>query len=787
MGKVVKAVAGVALVAASFFVPPAGLFGVGLLTSTSLIATGAALALSSFAPTPRLPETQLARLNVRMDASAKRKAVFGTTAFPLDLRYHEATGTDQEYIHYIIAHAAHKVASIDEIYFEQDLAWTSGGGVQSKYDGYLTVTTRTEGAAGNEISISSNWGTGERLTGCAYTYIRIKRTGNDKKAESPLVSGLPSRITVVGQGALLYDVRLDSTVTGGSGSHRADDQTTWGLSYSPPDSYDNPALQLLWWLLGWKINGKLSVGCGVPPERIDLESFIEAANVCDEDITLSAGGSQDRYRSSGTASDGDDRMEVINTLLAACNGTLRDTGGKLSLTIVKNDLADYVLDLDDNDLLGEFEWQQTKGLSQTYNVVRGRRVDPSTNALYQLVDYPEVSLTSPDGVERMLSLDLPYVEDANRAQRIAKQVLQRNQYQGTFTGEFTAKALGCDVGEVVRLSLETLGWSNKLFRVVSKQISMDGRVPLTLLEENAAIYAWDEEESAAVTAAAPTVYDPLNSPYILAAAESRKWSQTEDDDGNKPDDNADVTADQQVTVSTPAAFNIQADSAGVTTTDLTTQTRTIMVYVGDTLQTSGVTVGTTSASPSSAITIDSATVSSGKVTVELSKADAAGNVTIPVVFATKTYPITISVNRSVAAPSQSGGAGEASVTDNDWDSINSTTYAQVTNDPMQVDSNGSGELEYLFSASFSGDANVTCDAEYSTDNSSWSTFTGSETTGTPPVTVPGEESDGFVSKAATTQTGLSANTTYYVRLRAKRSNGSNTTPFSGASFTVRQP
>lgn len=484
---------------------------------TALLVSG----MSGGAKRPKVPDSQLSRLNVSMDVGAPRKAVMGTTAFPLDLRYHEGTGTDQAYIHYIVAHAAHEVASIDEIWFEQDQAWTSGGGVTAKYSGYLTVTTRTEGASGNEVTISGNWGTGERLTGCAYTYIKIKRTGNTDTSESPLVSGLPSRVTVIGQGALLYDPRLDSTVTGGSGAHRADDQTTWGASYSPADSYDNPALQALWWLLGWKIGGKLSIGCGVPPARIDLESFIEAANICDESIALGGGGTQERYRSSGTASDADNRMAVIETLLTACNGTLRDTGGKLSLVVIKNDLADYVLDFDDNDLLGEFNWQQTRGLSDSYNVVRGRFVDPSNNSLYQMVDYPEVSITSPDGIERVLSLDLAYVEEGRRAQRIAKQVLQRNQYRGTFTATFTAKALGVDVGEVVRLSFETLGWTNKLFRVITKQISMNGQVPLTLLEENAAIYAWDAEESAVVTATAPTVYDALNSPFILSATATR--------------------------------------------------------------------------------------------------------------------------------------------------------------------------------------------------------------------------------------------------------------------------
>jgi hypothetical protein len=439
---------------------------------------------------------------------------------PLDLRYHESSGTDQEYVDYIIAVAAHKVASITEIWFEEKQAWTLAGGVTSTYSGYLDVAVRTEGAADNYISINggTKWGSSRRLTGCAYVHLRLKRTGDDKKAESPLLSGLPSRVTIIGDGALLYDPRKDSTVPGGSGTHRVTDQSTWG-AYTNADDTDNPALQLLWWLLGWEINGKLSVGCGVPYGRIDMESFITAANICDETITLAIGGTQKRYRTSGTASDSDDRMEIINNFLASMNGTLRDNGGKLTVTAMKNDLADYVLTFNEGDMIGGFDWQQTRGLTENYNIARGRYVDPSANSLYQMVDYPEVGFAPSDGIERVMSLDLPYVEDGRRAQRIAKQVLQRNQYRGMFSATFNVKALGCQVGDVVRLSLEALGWSNKLFRVVSQEIRFDGQVPMALVEENAAIYAWDADDLAPVTPTAPTIYDPLNNPLILAISD----------------------------------------------------------------------------------------------------------------------------------------------------------------------------------------------------------------------------------------------------------------------------
>lgn len=529
MGKILKIIGFVAL--AVFAAPLTGAVlgaaaaasATGLAITNALVAIGIAGALSSAASLllgPKTPQSQLSRLNVSLDVGAPRKAVFGTTAMNLDLRYHESSGTNQEYIDYIICVAAHKVKSIDEIWFEEKLAWSASGGVTSTYAGYLTVATVLEGNSSNTISINggTKWGSSCRLTGCAYVHIRIKRTGNDKKTESPLVNGMPGRVTIIGEGAYMYDPRLDSTVPGGSGSHRADDQSTWG-TYTDPDDCDNLALSLLWWLLGWKINDKLSIGCGVPPERIDMESFITAANVCDENITLAIGGTQKRYRGSGTASDADGRIDICNVFLSCMNGTLRDNNGKLSLTVMKNDLADYELSFTDADIVGKFEWNQTRGLPDTYNIARGRYVDPSSNSLYQMVDYPEVRIDSLDGIERVTTINLPYVEDGRRAQRIAKQVLQRNQYRGTFSAVFLTKALGCTVGDVVRLSFTPLGWSNKLFRVISHETRFDGLVPMTLVEEHPAIYAWDAEDSAPVTPTAPTIYNPLNNPFILGISQ----------------------------------------------------------------------------------------------------------------------------------------------------------------------------------------------------------------------------------------------------------------------------
>lgn len=729
---------------------------------------------------PKIPKSQVSRLNVTLDPSTPRKAVFGTTAMNLDMRYHETSGTDQEYVDHIIAVAAHKVASIDQIWFDETKAWDSGT-VQSTYNGYLTINVREEGTEDNYIDINggTKWGSSRRLTGCAYVHIRIKRTGNSKKSESPLVSGLPSRVTIIGEGAPLYDPRLDSTVSGGSGAHRSDDQDTWG-AYTDADDCDNPALQLLWWLLGWEINDKLSIGCGVPAARIDMESFITAANLCDESVTLATGGTQYRYRTSGTAGDSDGRMDIINNLLASMNGTLRDNNGKLTLTVLKNDLADWTLQFDDNDVLDAFKWDQTRGLSSSYNKVRGRYVDPSTNSLYQLVEYPEIGFNSPDGIERSMTLDLGYVEDGRRAQRIAKQVLQRNQYRGMFSATFTAKAMGCSVGDIILLSFSPLGWSNKPFRVVSQEIGFDGRVPLALVEENPAIYAWDAEDSAPVTPTAPTVYDPLNNPFILGVAESSttaNWSGIVDDDGNLPENNADVTATNSPSLDPIASVSFSANYLG------TLDEGQLPKYIIATRRKGGTDVSSTttwSILSQSGISDVTVTVSaSGVITIPSgANIQSSSSIVVRSVKDGVTLDAAIGVSKFNSPAPATGTAGGTTVQDSTFTAFNSTSFVAIS-DLMTVSTGSSGAIQfgapltlYLTYSGTNRETNVQMKWQYRLVGGSFSDVAAAVSSDPDPVQSDLGEIGGFIIipgsiDCSPNLTGLSASTNYEVQLFAK--------------------
>lgn len=523
VGKVAGVVAGVALIGSGVGAALGGtmmltLFGgAGIAAGTIATVAGAVSMGASLLGKPKataLSDTVRDRLQVSLDPRTPRKMVLGRTAMATDLRDQEFTGTDKEYLHRFIVVAAHKVNSIQQIWFDDQLAWTSAGGVQGAYSGYLTVTPILQGTPGNAINISPRMGSSRRFTGCAYVHLRFKLTGNSKKTESPFSQQVPTRLTIVGEGIPCYDPRQDSTQPGGSGAHRADDQSTWTWG----EHASNLAIQFGTWMLGWRIQNpvtnawKLSVGRGISPDRIDWQWIMEGANLCDEAIALLAGGTEPRYRGGGLLTEDEDPEPVFDKFKAAMNADIDDVDGLIRLTVFHNDLAVPVADFSEADIEGQCVWQQTQPLHESFNVVRGEYIDPSDRSLYQPAPYTEAAVPSPDGLERTHPCSFELVQSKSQAERLAKQRLQRQLYGGTFSATFLASGWKVQKNSIVRLTLRTRGWENKLFRVAETAVQLDGRVPMVLREEHPDIYAWDSEEGPEVQIAEPTVYLPGEAP-----------------------------------------------------------------------------------------------------------------------------------------------------------------------------------------------------------------------------------------------------------------------------------
>ena len=107
------------------------------------------------------------------------------------------------------------------------------------------------------------------------------------------------------EGIPLYDPRKDSTV-GGTGSHRWANKATWGFS-------ENPLVMVYNILRGIEMPGGRIWGGKVAAEDLPLANWFAAMNVCDEDVTLKAGGTEKRYCAGYEVKTADDEPASAST------------------------------------------------------------------------------------------------------------------------------------------------------------------------------------------------------------------------------------------------------------------------------------------------------------------------------------------------------------------------------------------------------------------------------------------------------------------------------------------
>lgn len=450
-------------------------------------------------------------LSKTLDPEAFKKIILGKTAAVLDTRYWEVYGPKGERFVEVINFAGHRVNAILETYYENVLAFDAAGAAQGMYNG--VVTRQTKLGLNNQTGIAVGGGT--KWTAAATNDGNAYGIFDWLPDEKKLPNGIPTRVTQIVEGALVYDPRRDSTVAGGSGTHRINDRTTW--AYATLDGNGVPigrnnCLQSLWYLLGWTVPTKdaggtvtgemLVCGRGVQPEDINLATFVAGANACE-----AAGYYTDLVLS--TEDDHTSNEDAITC--SGLIGRLIDPGGLWSYYANVDDTASIAVDLTDADILEgvTVNWEEYKGMSEQFNQVRGKFINPTPTVLYQAFAYPMVRDATYEanlGVKRSKTQDFRQVLDSTLAQRLARLLLNQGQYQGEFSAGFNYRAGRAQAWSVVRYTSERFGWT-KLFRVWRHDISTDSGITMLLKEIHPSIWAAGTV-NAALAPSAGLKYDP---------------------------------------------------------------------------------------------------------------------------------------------------------------------------------------------------------------------------------------------------------------------------------------
>lgn len=312
----------------------------------------------------------------------------------------------------------------------------------------------------------------------------------------------PPNLTAVMRGAKCYDPRLDSTVAGGSGSHRIATPSTWAWT-------ENPALHALRYAL-WAGGFALAWGRGITAQT--LADVIAAANACDVSTvftlrkpdTTTTTVTLPRFRCGVTISSETDPRQAMDAIVDTMAGEWAFDGPELRLRAgVK---ATSVASIDQTWLVeayspGDEEAEdpvltsaQSISREQRWNHVAGSCVDPSQR--YQLLPYPAVrgsTLITAKG-EKRGDLDLPAVNHMALAQHLASIEIRRRQAGTLQVAQTDPRGELLQLFDVVTETLPDYGISAKPFEVVGVEISFgDAPVRLMLREISDALFTVDAE------------------------------------------------------------------------------------------------------------------------------------------------------------------------------------------------------------------------------------------------------------------------------------------------------
>lgn len=481
-----------------------GLTGTAALIGTAVIDAGLAIGAAYLArrlqpkpSTSAATAVQSTSLSLRAVSNESREIALGRCASAGSLKFWNTYGPNgADYLQLVIVLADHECDDdgLEKLYVdgvEKTLGpRIANGSVSgcpvSGFESNMWVEFHNgawdQDADGDLVAHASGWTSDDRGRGVCYARVTMLYDA------SVFANGIPEFLFVF-RGAKLYDWRADSS-SGGSGAQR------WGQ----PDTYAwtaNPTVCLYNFHRGIFVGGSRLAGMGTPALALPLGSWTAAANACDEDVDLKAGGTEPRYRMGGLLQVTDrDNASIVKEILGTMAAELIDSGGVFRPLVGVAQAT--VLDLTDEDLVTDDSVEIVPKLSraQLINSVYGSFTDPAQMFSSQ----PLPPRISPDdqetdgGYTLDTSYALDFVQSGTQGQRVLEILRRKGRLQLRLTGKFRSRLAVLEAGDWVSWTSSRYGWTGAVFEVLTSSLNRDLTTPVELREIATSAFAWSEAE-----------------------------------------------------------------------------------------------------------------------------------------------------------------------------------------------------------------------------------------------------------------------------------------------------
>lgn len=401
------------------------------------------------------------QLDFIADPQAGEPYVMGDARVGMDIVHEASWGSKNKYLGMIgVISCAGPIMAYDGLYADNTLIGFSGRNATGYYQNFMYLDTqlgaRPEATAldmtSPVASAMPDWDASSKLSSLAAAGILLVADTDKGKIYS---GGVP-RLTNQVKGVFGYDPRLDST-NGGTGTQRpggiAQDETDYAYS-------ENPWVHAGTYALGRWVEGVKVIGPGLPADKIDWPSYIEAANIAD------ANG----WTVSGRIMSTDRKWNVLKSIAQAGGGYPIPTGAKLGALVNAPKVS--LETIEETHLKGPVSVPQMSMRRSRLNGGIPRFREPSQ--AWEVVSGDTIRssayLAADNGNPRTKEIDLPLVADKDQAAQLAGYEIANSRERSPITVELDLHWSQYKMGDCLTLNLPSALLFNQKCVIIGRSL-----------------------------------------------------------------------------------------------------------------------------------------------------------------------------------------------------------------------------------------------------------------------------------------------------------------------------
>ena len=430
-------------------------------------------------------ETEKGILVNKQSNNASIPVIYGERLIGGTRVFIETSGTDNEFLYIALVLSEGEINSIEEIRVDEKVVTFNGALTDNTQrtvassdsnfykDGqsYITIEPHfgTDGqSASSLLSTLSSWGSNHKLSGICYLALKFKWNQD-------IFGGVP---------VVQAKIKGKKVITLAS-----------NLSEQSASFSTNPAFCLLDYLRNERY------GKGIATSNIDLQSFYDASQVCVTQVTPFSGGSDINIFDTNAVIDTSRKViDNVRDILRGCRGYLPYVQGKYRLVIETTGTAS--VSLGEDDIIGGYSLASPTKNSK-YNRVIATFINPQRNFQADQITFPPTDDSSLPSADRHATMktadggfllegkfDFKTITSPYQAEEMAEIILRRSRESLGLNITCGFKAYELHIGDICSITLSSLGFSSKNFRVLSMIFNEDYTITLNLVEHQDSHYTF---------------------------------------------------------------------------------------------------------------------------------------------------------------------------------------------------------------------------------------------------------------------------------------------------------